>query len=65
MNAKWKQLRNFCTCNNLRVIQVYCPHKDIHTYTLIGRENRSIVDYIIINEKSIILCLSNEKLCGS
>lgn len=57
------------TFNNLRAIKVYCPHKDIHKYTLIDREHRSTVEYIIVNEKSIILrvCLSHEKLlaCGS
>jgi hypothetical protein len=46
-----KQLTDFCMYNNLRITKTYHPHKDIHKYTWTESGNRSIIDYIIANEK--------------
>jgi hypothetical protein len=51
INTNGKQLRDFCMYDNLRITNTYHPHKDILKYTWTERGNRSIIDYIIANEK--------------
>ena len=51
VNSNGKCLRDFCSYNNLRITNSYFKHKLIHKYTWEGRGKKSIIDYVIGNEK--------------
>ena len=44
--------RDFCTFNKLKITNSFYRHKDIHKFTLEARRTRSIIDYIVINDRS-------------
>ena len=50
-NWNGDQLRDFATFNNLRITNSFFPHKDIHKFTWSARGSRSIIDYVLINNK--------------
>jgi hypothetical protein len=51
INANGRELRDFCASNNLRITNTLYRHKEIHRCTGTDRGTRSIIDYIISNEK--------------
>lgn len=51
MNVNGKCLRDFCSYNNLRITNTFFRHKEIHKYTWAERGRKSIIDYIIANDK--------------
>ena len=44
-------LRDFCVFNKFKLINSFYGHKDIHKFTSEARGTRSIIDYIIINDR--------------
>jgi hypothetical protein len=44
-------LKDFCTFNSLKISNTLFRHKNIHKYTWEARGTKSIIDYIIINNK--------------
>jgi len=51
LNNNGYELRHFATENNLKITNTFFKHKDIHKYTWSARGSRSIIDYIMVNEK--------------
>jgi len=43
--------RDFCAFNKLKITNSFYGHKDIHKFTWEVRGTRSVIDYIIINDK--------------
>jgi len=50
-NHNGAALRDFCAFNRLKITNSFYRHKDIHKFTWEARGNRSIIDYIIINDR--------------
>lgn len=52
-NKNGKILIEFCMVNNLIITNTFFAHKDIHKYTreVKSRDEKSIIDYVIINKK--------------
>lgn len=50
-NKNGERLINYCVENNLIVTNTFYPHKNIHKYTreVKSRNEKSIIDYILIN----------------
>ena len=44
-------LRDFCAFNELKITNSFYRHKDIHKFTWEARGTRSIIDYVIINDR--------------
>jgi exonuclease III len=44
-------LRDFCAFNKLKITNSFYRHKDIHKFTWEARGTKSIIDYIIINNR--------------
>ena len=44
-------MRDFCAFNKLKITNSFYIHKDIHNYTWEARGTKSIIDYIIINDR--------------
>jgi hypothetical protein len=44
-------LRDFCAFNKLKITNSFYRHKDIHRFTWEARGTKSIIDYIIINDR--------------
>ena len=44
-------MRDFCAFNKLKVTNSFYRHKDTHKFTWKARGTRSIIDYIIINDR--------------
>jgi hypothetical protein len=42
-----KKLIDFCTFNNLKIMNTFFKHKEIHKFTWEARGYKSIVDYFI------------------
>jgi hypothetical protein len=51
LNNKCKKLIDFCTCNNLKIINIFFKHKEIHNVTSKARGHKSITDYFTTNMK--------------
>jgi exonuclease III len=51
LNNNGQELIQFCTFNQLRITDTFFPKKDIYKYTWSARGLRSIIDYVIVNEK--------------
>jgi len=49
VNNTCNKLTDFCTCNNLKIMNTFFKHKEIHTCTLEARGHKSIIDYFITN----------------
>lgn len=57
INDNGTRLIDICEHNYLKILNGYYQHKDIHKYTWIeeARQRKSIIDYIIIKQKSKII----------
>ena len=51
LNQNGKTLIEFCSYNKLKICNTFFPHRDIHKYTWAARGSRSIIDYVLTNEK--------------
>jgi len=51
MNHNGAALRDFCAFNKLKVTNSFYRHKDRHKFTWEARGTKSIIDYIIINDR--------------
>jgi len=51
MNHNGAALRDFCAFNKLKITNSFYKHKDIHKFTWEARGTKSIIDYIIINDR--------------
>jgi len=50
-NHNGAALRDFCAFNKLEITNSFYRHKDIHKFTLEARGTRSVIDYIIVNDR--------------
>lgn len=55
INKNGEHLREFCSFNELRVMNTFFEHKDIHKFTRTDGHIYSIIDYIIANRKTALL----------
>ena len=44
-------MRDFCAFNKLKITNSFYRHKDIHKFTWEARGTKSLIDYIIINDR--------------
>lgn len=51
INYNGEELRQFTTYNKLKIMNTFFKKKEIHKYTRCERGNKSLIDYIIANEK--------------
>jgi len=51
MNQIGAALRNFCAFNKLKITNSFYRHKDIYKFSWEARGTRSVIDYIIINDR--------------
>jgi len=52
LNNNGRKLRDFCTFNNLKIMNTFFKHKEIHKFTSEARGHKSIIDYFITNMKT-------------
>ena len=52
LNSKGRKPIDFCTFNNLKIINAFFKHKEIHKFTWEARGHKSIIDYCITNMKT-------------
>lgn len=52
-NENGKMLLNFSIMNKFRITNSFFRHRDIHKYTWVARGMRSIIDYILVNQKLV------------
>ena len=52
LNSNSQKLIEFCTFNNLKMINTFFMHKEIHKFTWEARGHNSIIDYFITNMKT-------------
>jgi len=52
LNSNSRTLIHFCTFNNLKIMNTFFKHKEIHKFTWEARRVKSIVDYFITNMKT-------------
>ena len=52
LNSKGKKLIDFCTFNNLKIMNKFFEHKEIHKFTCKARGHKSVIDYFIKNMKT-------------
>ena len=51
LNSNGRKLIDFCTFNNLKIINTFFKHKEIHKFTWEARGHKSITEYFITNMK--------------
>lgn len=51
INRNGEELRQFATYNRLKITNTFYRKKDIHKYTWCARNQRSLIDYIMINDR--------------
>jgi len=51
LNSSGRKLIDFCTFNNLKIMNTFFKHKEIHKFTWEARGHKSIIDYFITNMK--------------
>jgi len=51
MNHNGATLRDFCAFNKLKITNSFYRHKVIHKFTLEARGSKSIIAYMIINDR--------------
>ena len=49
LNSNGRKLIDFCTFNNLKIMNTFFKHKEIHKFTWEARGRKSIIDYFITN----------------
>ena len=52
LNSNSRKLIDFCTFNNLKIMNTFFKHKEIHKFTWEARGHKSIIDYFITNMKT-------------
>ena len=52
LNSNGRKLIDFCTFNNLKIMNTFFKHKEIHKFTWEARGHKSIIDYFITNMKT-------------
>ena len=52
LNSNGRKLIDFCTFNNLKIMNTLFKHKEIHKFTWEARGHKSIIDYFITNVKT-------------
>jgi len=52
LNSNDRELIDFCTFNNLQIMNTIFKHKEIHKFTWEARGRKSIIDYFITNMKT-------------
>jgi len=52
LNSNGRKLTDFCTCNNLKIMNTFFKHKEIHKFTWKARGHKSIIHYFITNMKT-------------
>jgi len=52
LNSNSRKLIDFYTFNNLKIINTFFKHKEIHKFTWKARRHKSIIDYFITNRKT-------------
>jgi exonuclease III len=57
INKNGDKLLDFVSYNHLKIMNTFFEHKDSHQYTWSAREQKSIIDYIITNEKLSLIIL--------
>lgn len=50
-NDNGKLLRDFASFNRLKLTNTFFRKKEIHKYTWSARGHRSLIDYVIVNDK--------------
>jgi hypothetical protein len=55
VNQNGRQLIEFATYNELRIINTFFKHKNIHKFTWSARNSRSVIDYVLVNKKTATL----------
>jgi len=43
--------RDFATCNNIKIVNSYYQHKNVHTYPWSANNSRTFRDYFVANRK--------------
>lgn len=43
--------RDFATCNNIKIVNSYYQHKNVHTYPWSANNSRTFRDYFVVNRK--------------
>jgi endonuclease/exonuclease/phosphatase family metal-dependent hydrolase len=51
INRNGNALRDFATFNNMKITNTFFRKKDIHKFTWSARGTRSLIDYVLVNEK--------------
>ncbi|GFG36537.1 hypothetical protein Cfor_09350 [Coptotermes formosanus] len=52
LNSNGRKLIDFCTFNNLKIMNTFFNHKEIHKFTWEARGHKSVIDYFITNMKN-------------
>jgi len=52
LNSNVRKLLDFCIFNNLKIMNTFFKHKEIHKFTWEARGHQSIIDYFITNMKT-------------
>jgi hypothetical protein len=52
LNSDGRKVIDFCKFNNLKIINTFFKHKEIHKFTWEARGHKSIIDYFITNMKT-------------
>jgi len=52
LNSNVIKLINICTFNNLKIMDTFIKHKEIHKFAWEARGCKSIIDYFITNTKT-------------
>ena len=55
LNNNGKKLIDFCIFNNLKIMNTFFKHKECHKFTWEARRHKSIIDYFIINMKTLMV----------
>ena len=50
LNNNGRKLIDFCTFNNLKTMNDFFKHKELHKFTWEARGHKSIIDYFITND---------------
>jgi len=49
LNSNGRKLIDFCTFNNLKIMNTFLKHKEIYKFNWEARGHKSIIDYFITN----------------
>jgi hypothetical protein len=52
LNNNLRKLIDFCTFNNLKIMNTFFRHKEIHKFTWEAKGHKSIIDYFITDMKN-------------